>query len=80
MRVLGSVYPRTFPQRPKLDESAIPVRPLDIVSTEHGTLPQWILVSIPEFGQYPDPFLIGAEGDQLVFPCGYGAAFLRVLP
>jgi len=56
------------------------MRPIDIVSTEHSTLPQWILVSIPEFGQYPDPFLIGAEGDQLVFPCGYGAAFLRVLP
>ena len=40
----------------------------------------WIPVLVPEFGPYPDPHLIGAEGDQLVFRSGYSAAFFRVSP
>ncbi len=41
---------------------------------------KWALVPVPPFGKYPDPLLIGAEGDQLVFKNGYSAAFFQVSP
>lgn len=40
---------------------------------------QWVPVAVPEFGPYPDPHLIGAEGEELVFRSGYSAAFLRIV-
>ena len=41
---------------------------------------RWMPMAVPEFSQYPDPHLIGAEGDQLVFRSGDRAAFFRVTP